>query len=129
MLKLTTPKSFLRFAKNMTVGELKNVTDHDLLQYKAEIESTLKADYEEDFGTVSEANQTMINLAVAVYGQESKQHKYLYRNFAKGESIVDIHYSVFPSSNELEQWVRNSKSDFYEDYCVPANNYQKKEDN
>jgi|TARA_R110000796_G_scaffold4472_7_gene17381 hypothetical protein len=129
MLKLTTPKSFLRFAKNMTVGELKNVTDQDLLQYKAEIESTLKADYEEDFGTVSESNQTMINLAVSVYGQESKQHKYLYRNFAKGESIVDTHYSVFPSSTELEQWVINSKSNFYEDYCVPANNYEKKEDN
>ena len=128
MLKLTTPKSFLRFAKNMTVGELKNVTDQDLLQYKAEIESTLKADYEEDFGTVSESNQTMINLAVAVYGLESKQHKYLYRNFAKGESIVDAHYSQFPSSQELETWIENSKSGFYEDYCVPSNSYQRKED-
>jgi len=129
MLKLTTPKSFLRFAKNMTVGELKNVTDQDLLQYKSELESTIKLDYEEDFGTVAEHNQTMVNLSIKVYGQESKQHKYLYRNFAKGGSVVDVHYSVFPSSTELESWVRNSKSDFYEDFCVPANNYQKKEDN
>ena len=108
MLKLTTPKSFLRYAKNMTVGELKNATPQDLLEYKAEFEGTIKADYEEDFGVVSDSNIKMQNLAVSVYGYESKQHKYLYRNFAKEESIVDARYSQFPSSQELQTWIENS---------------------
>jgi hypothetical protein len=56
MLNLTTPKSFLRYAKNMTVGELKNVSDNDLLEYASEFESTIKSHYEEDFATVSETN-------------------------------------------------------------------------
>ena len=64
MLKLTVPKSFLRFAKNMTVGELKHVTKKDLLEYTAEFESSLKPDYEEDMGVVSENNNTMMNLSV-----------------------------------------------------------------
>ena len=129
MLKLTTPKSFLRYAKNMTVGELKNVTPQDLLEYKAEFEGTIKADYESDFGVVSESNSKMQTLAISIYGAESKQHKYLYRNFAKGESVVDAHYAQYPSSTQLEQWIENSKSGFYEDYCVPSNGYAKKEDN
>ena len=129
MLKLTTPTSFLRFAKNMTVGELKNVTQQDLMEYKAEFETDIKPAYEEDFGVVSESNQKMINIAVTIYGSESKQHKYLYRNFAKGENLVDSHYCQYPSCGELETWVENSKTGFYEDYCVPSNNYLKKEDN
>tara|TARA_R100001594_G_C3922786_1_gene236151 strand:+ start:233 stop:622 length:390 start_codon:yes stop_codon:yes gene_type:complete len=128
MLKLTKPKSFLRFAKNMTIGELKHVSSKDLLQYKAEFESSLKPDYTEDMGVVSETNNTMINLAVEVYGVGSKQHKYLQRNFSRGENLVDTHYSQYASPNELEQWIENSKSGFYEDYCVPALNYQRKED-
>ena len=128
MLKLTVPNSFLRFAKNMTVGELKHVHKKDLLDYRAEFESTLKPDYEEDMGVVSENNNTMMNLAVEVYGAGSKQHKYLERNFRKGENLVDSHYCQYPSPMELEQWVENSKADFYEDYCVPALNYMRKED-
>lgn len=129
MLKLTTPKSFLRFAKNMTVGELKNVTDTDLLEYTSEFESTIKGDYEEDYSSVNETNDKMYALAIEVYGGYSKQAKYLHRNFRKGESVVDIHYSQFPSVHEVKTWVENSKSGFYEDSCVPALNYEKKEDN
>ena len=129
MLKLITPKSFLRFAKNMTVGELKNVTKKDLLDYKAEFEANIKPTYEEDHGVVSTTNDTMTELACQVYGAGSKQHKYLGRNFHKGENLVDAHYSQFPSVYELETWVENSKSGFYEDYCVPAMGYARKEDN
>jgi hypothetical protein len=129
MLKLTTPKSFLRYAKNMTVGELKNVTDNDLLEYSAEFTSTIKVDYEEDYSCVQETNDKMFALAVEVYGSRSKQAKYLERNFRKGESVVDIHYCQFPSSDQLQTWVENSKSGFYEDDCVPANHYNRKEDN
>jgi len=128
MLKLTVPKSFLRFAKNMTVGELKHVTKKDLLEYTAEFESTLKPDYEEDMGVVSENNNTMMNLSVEVYGAGSKQHKYLERNFRKGENLVDSHYSQYASPLELEHWIENSQAGFYEDYCVPALNYKRKED-
>ena len=128
MLKLITPKSFLRFGKNMTVGELKNITKKDLLDYRAEFESNIKPAYEEDYGVVSTANDTMTELAVQVYGSYSKQHKYLGRNFTKGENLVDSHYSMFPSPNELDTWVENSQSGFYEDYCVPAENYARKED-
>ena len=129
MLKLTTPKSFLRLAKNMTVGELKNVTDQDLQDYDAEFLATIKPDYEEDFGTVEETNNKMTVLAVDVYGSHSKQHKYLERNFRKGESVVDSHYSQFPSPDSIRTWVENSQSGFYEDYCVPAMGYARKEDN
>jgi len=129
MLKLTTPNSFLRFAKNMTVGELKNITDNDLLEYASEFESTIRMDYESDFASVQETNDKMHSLAVQVYGATSKQAKYLERNFRKGESVVDVHYSQFPSAKELATWVENSKSGFYEDYCVPSNNYNRKEEN
>lgn len=112
----------------MTVGELKNVTKKDLLDYRAEFESSIKPAYEEDYGVVSVANDTMTELAVQVYGDYSKQHKYLGRNFAKGENIADSHYAMFPSPNELDAWVENSQSGFYEDYCVPAQNYARKED-
>ena len=128
MLKLTTPKSFLRFAKNMTVGELKNITDNDLLEYVSEFNTFIKPDYEADYGSVKETNDTMTDLAVQVYGHGSKQHKYLGRNFARGESVVDSHYSQFASPDELEHWVKNSKTGFYEDACVPARNYERKED-
>jgi len=128
MLKLKIPKSFLRFAKNMTVGELKNVTPKDLLEYRAEFESIIKPAYEEDYGVVSTTNDTMTELAVQVYGGYSKQTKYLQRNFAKGENLVDSHYSMFPSPNQLDTWVENSQSTLYEDYCVPAKNYARKED-
>ena len=128
MLKLTEPKSFLRFAKNMTVGELKNITDKDLMAYQAEFDTTIKPDYEADFSTVTETNETMTELAVQIYGESSKQHKYLYRNFSKGESVVDLHYSVYPRPDELKYWVENSKSGNYEDACVPAQGYLKKED-
>lgn len=126
MLKLTTPKSFLRFAKNMTVGELKNVTDADLLEYTSEFESTIKGDYEEDYSSVKETNDKMYALALQVYGESSKQAKYLRRNFHKGESVVDIHYSQFPSVAEVNRWVKNSKSGFYEDSCVPALGYERR---
>ena len=128
MLKLTTPKSFLRFAKNMTVGELKNVTPKDLQDYDAEFLTTIKPDYKEDFATVEETNERKCVLVVEVYGDQSKQHKYLYRNFRKGESVVDNHYAQFPNPAHLEAWVENSQSGFYEDYCVPSNSYAKKED-
>ena len=128
MLKLITPKSYLRFAKNMTVGELKNVTKKDLLDYRADFEGNIKPAYEEDYGVLSTANSTMSELAVQVYGTYSKQTKYLERNFSKGENLVDTHYSMFPSPNELDTWVENSKSAFYEDYCVPAQNYARKEE-
>lgn len=129
MLKLTTPKSFLRYAKNMTVGELKNVTDSDLLEYSSEMESTIANDYKEDFSCVVEDNGKMYALAIKVYGAGSKQVKYLDRNFCKGENLVDTHYSQFPSASEVNRWVENSKTGFYEDSCVPAMNYQRKEDN
>ena len=129
MLKLTEPKSFLRFAKNMTVGELKNVTTTDIMEYEAEFTTTIKPDYDADFATVTATNNTMTELAMQVYGAGSKQHKYLGRNFHKGENLVDAHYSQFPSVYELETWVENSKSGFYEDYCVPAMGYARKEDN
>tara|TARA_Y100000004_G_scaffold196910_1_gene268711 strand:+ start:64 stop:453 length:390 start_codon:yes stop_codon:yes gene_type:complete len=128
MLKLTTPKSFLRFAKNMTIGELKLISAKDLLDYKAEFESSIKPDYTEDMGVVSESNNKMMNLAIEVYGSKSKQHKYLQRNFSKGENLVDSHYSQFAHPDELEQWIENAKGGFYQDYCVPALNYQRKED-
>ena len=113
----------------MTVGELKNVSKNDLLQYKAEFEGTVKPTYEEDYAVVSTTNDTMTALAEQVYGSYSKQHKYLGRNFHKGENLVDAHYSQFPSIYELETWVENAQSGFYEDYCVPANGYARKEDN
>lgn len=128
MLKLITPKSYLRFAKNMTVGELKNVTAKDLLDYRADFEGNVKPAYEEDYGVVSTTNDTMGELAVLVYGSYSKQTKYLQRNFSKGDNLVDAHYSMFPSPNELDTWVENSKSNFYEDYCVPSQGYARKED-
>ena len=112
----------------MTVGELKNVTKKDLLDYKADFESNVKPSYEEDYATVSVTNTTMQELCVEVYGSESKQHKYLYRNFSKGENIADLHYNMFPSPTELDVWVENSQSGFYEDYCIPAKNYARKED-
>ena len=127
MLKLTEPKSFLRFAKNMTVGELKNVTTTDIMEYEAEFTTTIKPDYDADFATVTATNNTMTELAMQVYGAGSKQHKYLGRNFAKGESVVDLHYSVFPSVAELKFWVENSQSGRYDDACVPAQNYIHKE--
>jgi len=128
MLKLTTPKSFLRFAKNMTVGELKNVTPKDLQDYNAEFLTVIKLDYREDFATVKETNEKMTVFAIEIYGEQSKQHKYLHRNFNKGESVVDTHYAQFPSPTVLEGWVEHSKSGFYEDYCVPSQSYAKKED-
>ena len=99
------------------------------MEYEAEFTTTIKPDYEADFATVQATNETMTALAVKVYGTGSKQHKYLGRNFAKGESIVDLHYSVFPSIAELKYWVENSQSGRYEDACVPAQNYAHKEDN
>jgi hypothetical protein len=129
MLKLTTPKSFLRFAKNMTVGELKNVTDADLLEYTSEFQSTIQPDNLDDFSSTKETNDKMYALAVQVYGAYSKQAKYLARNFRKGDSLVSIHYSQFPTVSEITRWVENSKSGFYEDGCVPYLNYEKKEDN
>ena len=56
----------MRFAKNMTVGELKNVTKKDLLDYKAEFEADIKTTYEEDHGVVSTTNDTMTELACQV---------------------------------------------------------------
>lgn len=70
----------------------------------------------------------MMNLSVEVYGAGSKQHKYLERNFRKGENLVDSHYSQYASPLELEHWIENSQAGFYEDYCVPALNYKRKED-
>lgn len=128
MLKLTTPKSFLRFAKNMTVGELKNITDTDLLEYNSEFEAIIKADYEEDSAIVKTSNDKMSALALEVYGERSKQVKYLERNFRKGENIVDTHYSQFVSGSQLQKWVDSAKSGFYEDKCVPSNGYSIKED-
>ena len=72
MLKLTEPKSFLRFAKNMTVGELKNVTTTDIMEYEAEFTTTIKPDYDADFATVTATNNTMTELAMQVYGAGSK---------------------------------------------------------
>ena len=127
MLKLTTPKSFLRFAKNMTVGELKNVTNLDLLSYKAEMQATICPDMDEDLGTVNATNMKMVALAVSVYGEGSKQHKYLTRNFSKGECLVDLHYNMFAKWTLVETWISNSKTGSYADYCVPGQGYERKE--
>ena len=129
MLKLLKPKSFLRYAKNMTVAELKNVTDKDVMEYKTEWTSTISPAFEADKGELQGINSKIEQLSIQVYGEQSKQHKYLYRNFAKGESVVDTHYDQYPHPNEIKYWVENSQSGYYEDGCVPAMGYQKKEDN
>lgn len=128
MLKLYTPKSFLKFATNMTVGELKNVTSQDLLEYSAEFKKDIEPSYTDDYSVVETTNQKMVALAEEIYGTNSKQRKYLIRNFRKGESVVDSHYSTFPSPETLKEWVENAQSGFYEDYCVPAQQYQRKEE-
>lgn len=129
MLKLTIPKSFLRYAKNMTVAELKNVTDKDLMEYQTEWTGEMLPSYEADTGYLQTVNTEMETLAIKVYGADSKQHKYLYRNFAKGESVVDTHYHQYPNPEQLQYWVENSKTNRYDDACVPAQNYEQKDDN
>ena len=127
MLKLEEPKSYLRLAKNMTVGELKNVTNKDMLEYTAEFTTTIEPAYRADKGAVEEVNIKLVSHAISVYGEHSKQHKYLRRNFSKGESLADTHYANFASPHILEMWVKNAKTGMYDDGCVPAMNYERKD--
>lgn len=128
MLKLTAPTSFLRFAKNMTVAELKNISNKDLMVYQSELETFLKLDYEADLHEIGESNQQLTALAEQVYGNTSKQVKYLGRNFQKGENVVDLHYKQYPNMRELTQWIENSKGGAYADSCVPGFGYKSKEE-
>ena len=67
MLKLLKPKSFLRYAKNMTVAELKNVTDKDVMEYQTEWTSNISPAFEADKGELQGINSKMEQLSIQVY--------------------------------------------------------------
>lgn len=128
MLKLKIPKSFLRFANTMTVGELKNINPTDITEYSLEWTSSVEADFKEDVDSLSDINKILLENCVAVYGYSSKQFKYMTRNFEIGESVAHTHYSKFPHPETIREWVNSSKTGAYEDSCMPFHGFKRKED-
>lgn len=126
-LKLTQPKSFLRFAKTMTVGELKNVSPQDINSYFLEWESTIIEDQKEDLRQMEKNQDVMIQECEELYGHQSKQMKYLLRNYNLGESIASKHYAQFPDPTTVKDWVENSQTGNYDDSCMPNYAYKAKE--
>ena len=127
MLKLTQPKSFLRFANTMTVGELKNVTPLDITTYSLEWESTIAVDRADDLQIMEQKQEAIIAECLELYGHGSKQWKYLHKNYEKGESVAQKHYSQFPDPTTVKDWVENSQTGNYEDSCMPNYQYKHKE--
>jgi|DEB0MinimDraft_3_1074331.scaffolds.fasta_scaffold119820_2 hypothetical protein len=103
--KLTVPPTRLRAARTMTAAELKTITEKELLEYTSFWETDMIADMDRDNGLASEKFDQAMNVMTDLFGDESKQVKYLLRNYNKGDNLTNRFYKQFVPPSTIARWM------------------------
>lgn len=103
--KLTVPPTRLRAARTMTAAELKTITKKELLEYTSFWETDMISDMEHDSRLASEKFNQAMNVMTDLFGGESKQVKYLLRNYNKGDNLTSRFYKQFVEPSTIARWM------------------------
>lgn len=103
--KLTVPPTRLRAARTMTAAELKTITEKELLEYTSFWETDMISDMEHDSRLASEKFSQAMNVMTDLFGAESKQVKYLLRNYNKGDNLTSRFYKQFVQPSTIARWM------------------------
>lgn len=103
--KLTVPPTRLRAARTMTAAELKTITEKELLEYTSFWETDMLSDMEHDSRLASEKFNQAMNVMTDLFGDDSKQVKYLLRNYNKGDNLTSRFYKQFVPPSTIARWM------------------------
>lgn len=103
--KLTVPPTRLRAARTMTAAELKTITEKELLEYTSFWETDMISDMEHDSRVASEKFNQAMNVMTDLFGDDSKQVKYLLRNYNKGDNLTSRFYKQFVEPSTIARWM------------------------
>tara|TARA_Y100000310_G_scaffold345209_1_gene462690 strand:- start:4770 stop:5522 length:753 start_codon:yes stop_codon:yes gene_type:complete len=98
---------------------LATFTDEDVAEYTSEYEEYLRVQ-NEAVRSVRELYDTTREYVVAIFGEDSKQVRYLDRMVRNGESLVDIHAKKYPHPDYTTDAVSHAK-DKYSCFLGQAN--------
>ena len=108
-VKLTKMTHFLKGSLSMTEPELAQITDTQIRDYALEYNTSIPEDFEEDLNEAHKLNVEVVALTEEVYGTNSNQHKYVQRNWQKGQDIVQKHYNRYEKPSHLKYRVEDAR--------------------
>jgi len=107
-LQLYEPKSRLAYADSMSQELLSEFNDNDIQLYRDEY-SVLKTCQTEDITETQGVISEVLKGLKFMFGESSKQTKYIERALAKGETVCDTHYAKFAHPEQIKQGVASAK--------------------
>jgi len=99
--KLKYPKGRLRHFRNMSVGEMKTITQQELAEYVRFWKSEMEPAIEADLAKASSLLRDLSDKMAEVFGDNSKQHKYILRKNHPVETIPTLYYSQFVEPEKI----------------------------
>jgi hypothetical protein len=119
MFELKVPSGRLRFARFMSVAELKTITEQEIINYTTEWHSTIQPAQEKDFSTLSNKINDLFEQGSEIFGEGSKQEKYLKRNYKAGDTKIHAHYDEFLTPEAICRALKQIADGFFEDSYYP----------
>lgn len=107
-LNLYSPNTKLALASEMSDALLAEVTPEDLNKHQDEWDKLEKQRGEDVTNVQSVMIDTLSGLKY-MFGDDSKEVKYINRALSKGTTIVDTHYEQFTTPSEVAKMVKDAK--------------------
>lgn len=107
-LTLFSPTTKLALASEMSDALLADITPEELREHKDEWEK-LEQHRKDDVSNIQSVMVDTLENLKYMFGDGSKEVKYINNALQKGNTLVDTHYSQFTSSTEAFQMVDSAK--------------------
>lgn len=107
-LHLYQPKSKLALINTLSQELLSDFTDFDIVKYHDEF-TTLKDKKSEDVSKAQIVISTVREGLTFLFGDDSRQVKYIDRAMIKGETIIDSHYAQYSTPSDVRAMIESAK--------------------
>jgi len=109
-LFLYKPKSKLAYAEQMSSELLAEVSDSDIATYETEYESSVDANRKSDIELAQREITAVKSGLQYLFGENSKEEKYIDKALSKGNTIVDTHYGQISTPRAVSDMVKQART-------------------
>jgi len=108
-LHLYKPKSKLALCDSLSDELLSDFTDNDIADWEREYDQKLVLKRSDDIGTTQTVIADAQSALTFLFGEDSKQLKYINRALQKGETVSDVHYNKFINPKDAKAQIESAK--------------------
>ena len=108
-LHLFKPKSKLAFAEQMSSELLSDITDREVQEYISQY-ADMESKKTSDIGMAQEEITNVRTSLNFLFGEDSKEVKYIDKALMKGNTTVDIHYGTVTTPNRVIELIEQAKT-------------------